>query len=77
MDLFSTTKKTENLFYTGPRGGKHKYGVKETTRGSLMGLFTKGLFLFLLYLFLGGIVAWSDQVKWLLIIGVGIWLLMR
>lgn len=41
------------------------------------GLLTKALFAFILYLFAIGIVGWSDQIKWILIIVAAIWVLRR
>lgn len=63
---------------TGPDGKKSTQ--KKTwggNGGSFSGLLTKGLFVFIAYLFIIGVAGWSDQIKWLIIIGLGIWVLMR
>jgi hypothetical protein len=69
MDLFGT-RETRTDIYSG-----RKYTGTSIHRSS--GILTAGFFSLMGYLIITGAIGWDDQLKWLLLIGVGIWVLVR
>jgi hypothetical protein len=66
-----TYSRDRNLDFPGQGSGSEKTGF------SLDGIVTAGIFVFLGYLFLAGIIGFSGQLQILLLIGGGIWFLTR